>query len=290
MELLYDGDLDGNDKETQFGKYFGRRHKVVLAIYIATLVPALLVDDMGPVLSITGAVGTSLLAYVGVGMVYLGVNGEDFLSYCLGKVAESHGLELVSTTNVDADKNGIDTQKDTDILSHCQKMLNDHQHQHEKQKQSQIPIATSEVDIPCDGSTSSSTGALSSEQSIPMTEEILSLMRKPWWWYLCGFPIWTAIASSGAKGMRNYLLECAVTEGLDRSDNAIGVELGVDAAKMDYSKSLEQETPSRNITIGPCTKDYYVCMFLIIFGTMAAVVGLASNIYVGITECLSKPI
>jgi hypothetical protein len=44
-----------------------------------TLLPALIVDDIGPVLSLTGAIGGSCISYIGPGLVYLGVNGEEFL-------------------------------------------------------------------------------------------------------------------------------------------------------------------------------------------------------------------
>lgn len=59
-----------------------RRHLMTFAIYIATLVPALLVDDLGPVLSITGAIGASSISYIAPGLIYLGINGEAFVSYC----------------------------------------------------------------------------------------------------------------------------------------------------------------------------------------------------------------
>lgn len=45
-----------------------------------TLLPALVVNDIGPVLSLTGAVGGSCISYIGPGLVFLGVNGEDFLN------------------------------------------------------------------------------------------------------------------------------------------------------------------------------------------------------------------
>jgi len=44
-----------------------------------TLLPALIVNDIGPVLSLTGAIGGSCISYIGPGLVYLGVNGEDWV-------------------------------------------------------------------------------------------------------------------------------------------------------------------------------------------------------------------
>jgi hypothetical protein len=50
-----------------------------MSIDIMTLIPALIFSDIGPVLSLTGAVGGSCISYIGPGLVYLGVNGEAFL-------------------------------------------------------------------------------------------------------------------------------------------------------------------------------------------------------------------
>lgn len=54
----------------------------------STLAPALAFSDIGPVLSLTGAVGGSCLAYLGPGLVCLGLNGEEFLTR-IGSYLES---------------------------------------------------------------------------------------------------------------------------------------------------------------------------------------------------------
>eukprot|EP00584_Thalassiosira_punctigera_P002351 CAMPEP_0172537278 /NCGR_PEP_ID=MMETSP1067-20121228/8899_1 /TAXON_ID=265564 ORGANISM="Thalassiosira punctigera, Strain Tpunct2005C2" /NCGR_SAMPLE_ID=MMETSP1067 /ASSEMBLY_ACC=CAM_ASM_000444 /LENGTH=646 /DNA_ID=CAMNT_0013322547 /DNA_START=11 /DNA_END=1951 /DNA_ORIENTATION=+ len=56
-----------------------RRQTWTIMCYLVTLLPALIVSDIGPVLSLTGAVGGSCISYIGPGLVYLGVNGEAFL-------------------------------------------------------------------------------------------------------------------------------------------------------------------------------------------------------------------
>jgi len=50
------------------------------ALVVLALVPALAVDNLGIVLSLTGAVGASAIAYIAPGLIYLGVNGEEFLA------------------------------------------------------------------------------------------------------------------------------------------------------------------------------------------------------------------
>lgn len=83
MKLLYDGDMDGDTTEetSVLGYYFNRRVKWTWFLYLASLIPALIIEDLGPVLSITGALGGCSLAYIAPGLVYLGVNGESFLEY-----------------------------------------------------------------------------------------------------------------------------------------------------------------------------------------------------------------
>eukprot|EP00977_Amphora_coffeiformis_P021530 scaffold9441_cov167-Amphora_coffeaeformis.AAC.9 len=77
VQLFLGGDLDG---PTPNG-WFNRRVIVTLCLYLTTLIPALIIDDLGPVLSLTGSLGASCLSYIATGMVYLGINGEDFLAY-----------------------------------------------------------------------------------------------------------------------------------------------------------------------------------------------------------------
>ena len=57
-----------------------RRQTWTMLVYLVTLLPALVVSDIGPVLSLTGAIGGSCISYIGPGFVYLGVNGEAFLN------------------------------------------------------------------------------------------------------------------------------------------------------------------------------------------------------------------
>jgi len=59
-----------------------RRHRLTFGIYLSTLIPALIFDDLGPVLSITGSLGGSCISYILPGLVYLGVNGEHFVDLC----------------------------------------------------------------------------------------------------------------------------------------------------------------------------------------------------------------
>jgi len=56
------------------------RVTITLLLYISAIVPALLFNDVGIVLSVTGAIGGSCLSYLGPGAVYLGIHGDAFLA------------------------------------------------------------------------------------------------------------------------------------------------------------------------------------------------------------------
>eukprot|EP00804_Cyclotella_cryptica_P024899 CCRYP_011805-RB/>CCRYP_011805-RB protein AED:0.37 eAED:0.37 QI:867/1/1/1/1/1/2/367/457 len=56
-----------------------RRVAMTLVIYLSSLIPALMVDNVGSVLAITGTIAGSSLSYIGPGLVYLAVYGEEFL-------------------------------------------------------------------------------------------------------------------------------------------------------------------------------------------------------------------
>ena len=57
-----------------------RRVILTLLLYISAVVPAMMWDDTGIVLAITGAVAGSCLSYLGPGFVFLGIYGREFLA------------------------------------------------------------------------------------------------------------------------------------------------------------------------------------------------------------------
>ena len=56
-----------------------RRWGMTILLYVLALIPAMLFENVGPVLSITGAIGGSCLSYIGPGMCYLGIYGSEFM-------------------------------------------------------------------------------------------------------------------------------------------------------------------------------------------------------------------
>ena len=88
-KIFFNGDLEGDSVDadgnsivaSKYFGYIGRREIMVVSLYLATLIPALFVDNIGPVLSITGSLGGSCVAYIGPGLIYLGCHGEAFIEY-----------------------------------------------------------------------------------------------------------------------------------------------------------------------------------------------------------------
>ena len=216
VQLFLGGDMDGPNPNS----WCNRRVIVTVCLYLTTLIPALIIDDVGPVLSISGSLGASCLSYIATGLVYLGINGEDFLAYL-------------------AD------------------------HLRNKGYHSSIPHnggPKGEIELPVVGD------ATARMSSTPASADLTPLQgSKPWWWWLGGFPLWVAIASTGAHGTRTFLADFHASAGPPTSqEDGVG-------------------------TIGPRRRDYYISMFFIAFGILAAVVGVFSSIYVEIHNVFYSP-
>eukprot|EP00984_Skeletonema_dohrnii_P032114 scaffold25558_cov131-Skeletonema_dohrnii-CCMP3373.AAC.1 len=76
-----------------------RRIAMTLIIYFSSLIPALFVESVGSVLAITGTIAGSSLSYIGPGMIYLAVYGDEFLK----KVEEVWGKFDGSTDTAPAE-------------------------------------------------------------------------------------------------------------------------------------------------------------------------------------------
>ena len=195
--------------EQKFLGLLGRRELVTLAIYVMTLIPALIVDDLGPVLSLTGSLGASSIAYIAPGLAYIGINGADFLQWATGSIRTKDA--------------GVD----------------------------------GEVELPVVGETSASL-----EVGIDATMH----GRKPWWWFPTGMPIWTAIASRGDAGVKLFLAELGVSES-------------------DVASALSENEE----VVVPVKRDYVISIIFIICGLVAAVLGIASNVYVQVNNIFFTP-
>lgn len=239
--LFHHGDMDGKDDPNyaegvpgaEAGGLFclNRRQTWTWGIYVLTLIPALFVDDIGPVLSITGSVGGGSISYLAPGLVYIGVNGDAFLSFASSLLQS----RPVTTTNGYSDGGEMST-------------------------------TTATLDLPIEGTRVIST---------IVTEE----SAKPIWWYLAGFPIWCAVATIGRTNMRRKIAE--EDGGRDRvgGEDAYGSYQAHSTPPITRNDSNSIETEGSELLIVPSRGDYFMAVFFIIFGTVAIVAGLTSNIW-----------
>ena len=94
-----------------------RRQTLTALVYLLTLFPALLVNDIGPVLSLTGAIGGSCISYIGSGLVYLGVNGDELLCFIgswVDRWRRARKGHMTTTPNVDLPVDGDATLRMSD--------------------------------------------------------------------------------------------------------------------------------------------------------------------------------
>ena len=112
VDLIYDGDMDGSHPPTADDAkrtyWLNRREKVTLISYIMALLPALVFDDTGIVLSLTGAIAGSVLAYIGPGLAYLGINGYAFLEICCSLLGYHKKQKKEHDVNEETDDSNIE--------------------------------------------------------------------------------------------------------------------------------------------------------------------------------------
>mmetsp|Transcript_38157 Transcript_38157/g.43001 ORF Transcript_38157/g.43001 Transcript_38157/m.43001 type:complete len:570 (-) Transcript_38157:171-1880(-) len=246
-----------------------RRQQVTLLIYVVTLIPALLVEDLGPVLSITGAIGGCALAYIGPGLAYLGIHGDDFLQR-LANVILSMNTKTKTTTTVPT-----------------------------------ITSTTTEAELPMEGD---ATAQIIVDPRTVFSEDSMKGSSTPWWWYPLLMPLWVSIALSGSQGLNERL---TALEGNHRPQNSPTNENNDDTADnttttnetttttttsgvgVDASSQQQPTTSTGTATatatavaviVEPCVMDYGFAIFFIIFGSIAMLAGVASNVYVQIHE------
>jgi sodium-coupled neutral amino acid transporter 11 len=171
-----------------------------------------LVDDLGPVLSITGSLGASCIAYIAPGLVYLGVHGGHFLQW------------------VDPESSAMGHKTDDP------------------------PGSADCVELPVVGDAAA---RLSVPSSMPRR-------RRPCWWWLLGLPLWVALAQRGDRGLREFVRD------------------------WDRQHGTPEPLPEA-VLVHPRRREFGISIFMMVFGFVAAVCGLLSNIYVQVHDIFFTP-
>jgi sodium-coupled neutral amino acid transporter 11 len=102
------------------------------------------------------------------------------------------------------------------------------------------------------------------------TDDLLLNSSKPWWWYPTFMPIWAAIARYGSQGMNDRLTE-------------------FDSQHGPVSPTTEEEESTETELVDACKRDYIFSMFFILFGIIAMVAGVLSNMYVQVNSIFYTP-
>lgn len=110
-----------------------RRIGLTVFLYILALVPALLLENLGNVLSVTGAISGSSLSYIGPGAVYIGIHGATLIKMAnrfwkMGSPREQQqrDLEEMEPLQTDAAVTSnipVPPQEDSAIVKFCKGVL-----------------------------------------------------------------------------------------------------------------------------------------------------------------------
>ena len=212
--------------ETKFCRFIGRRERWTFYLYGMTLVPALIFDDLGPVLSLTGSLGASSIAYIAPGLVYFGLNGDTFLEW----------------TGDYLRRNGYSTGS--------------------------IHVGGGEVELPVMGD---STAKMQTISDVALEH---ANTRKPWWWWPSLMPIWTALASRGSLGTKRFFADMGIDTDFPPNHEPNYIEVRVDG---------------NGETAHPTREDFCYSVVFIVFGVIAAVAGVLSNIYIQVYGIFYSP-
>jgi sodium-coupled neutral amino acid transporter 11 len=211
--------------ETKWLGVIGKRERWTFYLYVMTLVPALIFDDLGPVLSMTGSIGASSIAYIAPGVVYFGLNGDTFLNWT-GDYLRRNGYYSTQRTNEAGD-----------------------------------------IELPVVGDSSAKI------QASVETLHPSNFFQVPWWWYPALMPIWVALASRGSRGCKQFFAGMGIEETVQPSEASAYME----------AEFQDDET------VFPSKRDFCYSIVFIIFGVIAAVAGVCSNIYVQIHNISKTP-
>jgi len=160
-------------------------------------------------------------------------------------------------------------------------------------------------DLPVDGDANQMMGSTTSKTAtlelpvegtrVVSTVVAEDVSRKPVWWYLMGFPLWCGIAASGRNTMRKKFAEEDAGAGVTTALTGGG---GYNNEENDHYQSHSTPPISPPNAMGhnavanadqsggdgdlmvPNRGDYCMAVFFIIFGAVAIVAGLTSNIVI----------
>lgn len=257
---------EGNDDSSLLARK-DRRIIITCGLFLATLLPACWFRDIGFVLAIAGTVGGSCLAYIGPGMLYLGVHGGRFLEL----IHANPWLSPVPVTNTESKvrrggrrrgrtSSSFDDEEEIDIDSQ--------ENVKTKKSSKQLTVAVETTPLV---SNQEEADDFVQKRKDGKLQDHLNESALPLWfrwsrctvWYVTGMPIWYAVAKRGRSGLTKHVhqlvmkspypirignVEFTLTSILDdgRVDAHAGegaaVLRGQQAFQQSHSEGFEEET------------------------------------------------
>jgi sodium-coupled neutral amino acid transporter 11 len=166
-----------------------RRIGLTVLLYLIAVVPAAAFEDLGPVLAISGAVGGSCLAYVGPGLVYLGVHGARFLELVQ---ASWLGSKLGEYAFIDPNNNSNSNANNA--------------------KNKNRPVEMTPLVAAGKAQVVANNKAVSKETSQEQAQDdsfVVGFLKSVVW-YTSAMPVWCAIAAAGRQGVSNHIHDMAL--------------------------------------------------------------------------------
>lgn len=162
--LFFEGTLahEGDDSTVLMRR--DRRVTLTWVLYISSLIPAILMDSTGKVLSVTGAIGGSCIAYIGPGLAFLAVHSNEFIQLVHKRWGSSSRKLWGYPMEVEAEMeaaSGVDNARHLEVSDGA----TEHQAHNLIAKGSNVDVVI---------------------------------------WYIIGMPIWSAIAKIGQSKLAEY--------------------------------------------------------------------------------------
>lgn len=172
--LLFEGRRAHEGDDSTILDRTDRRITLTFALYVLAVLPAVLFEDLGSVLALTGAIGGSCLAYIGPGLVYMGIHGGEFLEL----IRDSwFGPMLQQPSQVSTSSQPTKAVETTPLVAS------------KKEAQSFVDATVQRQ-----------------EEYSPQRPGLI----RSFLWYTSGMPIWTFLAQCGRKNLTIFVHEMAL--------------------------------------------------------------------------------
>jgi len=236
-QIIY-GEAEEENREYLHADNKKQRQRITLLVFTITMIPGLVLDDLGIILALTGTIGATSMAYIGPGLIYLGVFGEEFLLLVSRAFADVvtifHRGKCIDCTDL---RSGSPTQANETFP----RPLNDH-----RRSVTRIDNFL-EIQLRQDAS-----GEASPTFYYRWVKgNVVSGWGDNIMWFILGMPLWCWVASEGKWGMDERLRQ---------------------SASQNKKKKIQPTVVTK--LANPKPRDFVVAIVFVIYGTMSLIGGI----------------